>query len=106
MTRPNLQVDVLRRGHGVSQVLISAMDHSAPYASKACRIDGVGTAEAERRKGIGRYAMEVALSEMRRRGFRHVVLEVLSENYPAQLMYYSMGFRKLSSTYCGKKVLQ
>ena len=51
--------------------------------------------EPERRKGIGRYAMEVALSEMHKFGYKHAVLDVERGNYPAQLLYLSMGFQTL-----------
>lgn len=105
ITRPNLNVEVVREADVICQVLISSLEFSEPYQSQACFIDGFGTAELERRKGIGRYAMEVALTEMRKLGFKHVVLDVLSDNYPAQLMYLSMGFQKLSNTYNAKKKL-
>ena len=78
---------------------MSSLELSAPYQSQASYVDGFGTVAGERRKGIGRYAMEVALTEMRELGYKHAVLDVLNDNYPAQLMYLSMGFQKLSSTY-------
>jgi len=106
VTRQNLNVEIVREAEVICQVLISSLELSEPYQSQACCIDGFGTAEHERRKGIGRYAMEVALTEMRKLGYRHMVLDVKSDNYPAQLMYLSMGFQKLSSTYNAKKRLE
>ena len=106
ITRPNLNVEIVREAEVICQVLISSLELSEPYQSQACCIDGFGTAEHERRKGIGRFAMEVAMTEMSKLGYKHMVLDVENDNYPAQLMYLSMGFHKLSNTYNAKKRLE
>ena len=105
LTRPNLTVEVIRDAAMICRVKISSLEFSTPYQSQACCVDGFGTVEPERRKGIGRYAMEVALSEMHKLGYKHAVLDVENGNYPAQLLYLSMGFQVLSNTYSARKTL-
>lgn len=104
--RPSVRVQILREDDVVSEVSISPLELSAPYASHACYIDGCGTAENHRRQGYGRYALQVALSEMRDRGFRHAVLDVEAGNNVAHLLYLRMGFRELSGVFSAKKCLE
>ena len=103
--RPSLDITISRDDKWTAQILISSLELSEPFSSRACYVDGFGTAEQERRKGFGRFAMHVGMSEMHKLGFRHVVLDVLADNYPAQLLYLGMGFQKLSCTFSGKKEL-
>ena len=57
--RPNLTVEAMRGDEAISRVLLTALDHysGAPEASDVCYVDGFGTSDHERRKGIGRFAM-------------------------------------------------
>jgi GNAT superfamily N-acetyltransferase len=100
-TRPNLTVEALRGDEVICRILMTSLEHfsCSPASNDVCYVDGFGTVDHERRKGIGRYVMEVALYEMRKLDYKHAVLDADSDNYPAQLMYLSMGFQKLSNTY-------
>ena len=53
----------------------------------------------EQRKGIGRYIMERSLYEMQQSGCRHAILGVASDNYPALMLYTSMGYRTIYSVF-------
>lgn len=46
-----------------------------------------------RRRGTGRHLLSTALADARRRGFRHVVLEVRPSNTEARTLYESFGFK-------------
>jgi len=56
-------------------------------------VNNVATHRHFRRLGVGRSLMEYAIDEARRRGARHVLLEVRASNEVAQLLYKELGFR-------------
>ncbi|HSB09961.1 MAG TPA: ribosomal protein S18-alanine N-acetyltransferase [Blastocatellia bacterium] len=56
-------------------------------------VNNVATHRHFRRLGVGRSLMEAATEEARRRGARHVLLEVRASNEVAQLLYKDLGFR-------------
>lgn len=56
-------------------------------------VNNVATHRHFRRIGVGRSLMECAIDEARRRGARHVLLEVRASNEAAQLLYKDLGFR-------------
>jgi GNAT superfamily N-acetyltransferase len=62
-----------------------------------CYTAGMGVNEAERGQGIGRYLMERSLYEMQRLGCHHAILDVDPNNFPALMLYASMGYRTVYS---------
>ena len=56
-------------------------------------VNNVATHAEYRRAGIGRALMEAATDEARRRGARHMLLEVRASNETAQSLYKEIGFR-------------
>lgn len=55
--------------------------------------------------GLGRYLVLAALDAYRRRGYRHAVICVMNENYPARLLYTNLGFRTVDWTCAYHKTL-
>lgn len=71
-----------------------------------CYTAGMGVNEAERGQGIGRYLMARSLFEMHRLGCRHAILDVDPSNFPALMLYVSMGYRTVYSVCKMAKVLE
>ena len=61
-------------------------------------IKSMRTAEAHRRKGVGRYVLEHILTEAKKRGYARLSLETgsMAAFEPARALYASFGF-----SYCG-----
>jgi [ribosomal protein S18]-alanine N-acetyltransferase len=59
-------------------------------------IHNLAVEPGERRKGLGRLLMELALDWGRRRGARRAFLEVRPSNAAALALYSSLGFRTIS----------
>jgi putative acetyltransferase len=61
-------------------------------------IKSMRTAEAHRRKGVGRYVLEHILTEAKKRGYSRLSLETgsMAAFEPARALYASFGF-----SYCG-----
>ncbi len=55
-------------------------------------VNNVAVRRDHQRRGIGRALVDELLAEARRRGARHILLEVAADNGPAQKLYSSYGF--------------
>lgn len=55
-------------------------------------IGGMGTRPEQRRRGLGRAALEAVLAEARERGAASVRLEVIEQNASARKLYDKLGF--------------
>jgi len=55
----------------------------------------IGVVPAYRRKGIGRRLLSAAAVEAKRRGAKHLFLEVASDNGPALALYRGAGFARV-----------
>jgi ribosomal-protein-alanine N-acetyltransferase len=66
-------------------------------AADEAEIANLAVAPAGRRQGTGRLLVEAALSEARRRGVRHVFLEVRASNVAAQALYRAFGFEAIAA---------
>ena len=58
-----------------------------------CFTRAIEVKESERGRGIGRYLMGRSLFEMQKYGCRHAILNTQSTNFPALMLYVSMGYR-------------
>lgn len=61
------------------------------FAADECTVMDIAVAPAMRGKGVGRRLMEWTLEECRRRGARHLHLEVRVTAEPAIALYRAMG---------------
>ena len=68
----------------------------APRASEDADIQTIAVAEGARRKGLGRLLVLSLVNEARKRGARHVLLEVRADNPNAQNLYASLGFEQIA----------
>lgn len=69
-------------------------------------VHAFGVGEKERGRGYGRYLLEVSLWEMQQIGYKTATLHVIADNYRAQLLYLSLGFRTLFRGYRVAKELE
>lgn len=65
-------------------------------AAEEMHVHNLAVEPEERRRGLGRLLMELALDWGRRRGARRALLEVRPTNAAALALYRSLGFRTLS----------
>jgi ribosomal protein S18 acetylase RimI-like enzyme len=56
-------------------------------------IGGMGTVPSQRRRGVGRAALQAVLDDARGRGAASIRLEVIEQNKPARRLYDKLGFR-------------
>ena len=63
-----------------------------PSHSHVLEINGLAVHPKQQGRGIGRFLVEKAKTEARRRGSRKLTLRVLSPNGPARRLYESCGF--------------
>lgn len=82
------------------------LPHWGQVPQNMCYTTGMGVNKAEQGRGIGRYLMERSLFEMHRFGCRHAILDVDPSNFPALMLYASMGYRTVYSVCQMKKALQ
>jgi ribosomal-protein-alanine acetyltransferase len=68
----------------------------APRASEDADIQTIAVAEGARRKGLGRLLMLSLVNEARKRGARHVLLEVRADNPNARDLYAALGFEQIA----------
>lgn len=59
----------------------------------SCRLAGMGVVTSARRSGVGRLLTARAIDDLRTRGFKRLVLEVIEANQPALGLYRGLGFR-------------
>ncbi|MBI1930464.1 GNAT family N-acetyltransferase [Candidatus Poribacteria bacterium] len=72
--------------------------HRAPEAQNVLYVAEIEVVEEERGKGLGRYLMAKTHSVFKQRGYRFATLHTGMENYRAQLLYTSMGYRVADTT--------
>lgn len=99
-TMPNLTVKALR---GDEQLGYCACSSGGDYSRHADSQDwafvrSLNVIDAEQGKGLGRYLIMRALSEMNVAGYRHAVISTSVDNYRAMLFYGNYGFRAVDWT--------
>ena len=52
-----------------------------------------------RRRKLGKFLMNESLQTLKEMGLQKVSLHVTNSNYPARLLYESLGFKKMQSIY-------
>jgi ribosomal protein S18 acetylase RimI-like enzyme len=77
-------------------------DH--PEADAWGYVDWLHVAEAQRRRGLGRYLMTWTLRRLREQGCRGCWLTTGANNWPAQPLYLSLGFEILDTSSSWEKM--
>jgi ribosomal protein S18 acetylase RimI-like enzyme len=77
----------------------------APGAEKWGFVWNLEVAKAERRRGIGRYLLSFALTELSEQECCGVWLTTEAGNWPAQTMYLALGFVVVDGSTCFRKDL-
>ena len=92
---PTVIVRVFRNGElvGGNETRPYYLPRWGQVPQNMCYTTGMGVNKNERGRGIGRYLMERSLFEMQRSGCRHAILDVEPNNFPALMLYASMGYR-------------
>lgn len=101
-TRDNGRLSVKLYDRGV---LAGACHYCRMYPRRACHpnanhrgyIDGLAVPEDYQGRGLGRLALVHALHRLREMGCDSVGLTTASDNFKAQNLYYSLGFRVVDS---------
>jgi ribosomal-protein-alanine N-acetyltransferase len=94
---PRSRLLVLRAPFDAADPLRGIRAYSVVQAvADEMHIHNLAVAPEERRRGLGRTLMELALGWGRRRGARRAFLEVRPTNAPALALYASLGFRTVS----------
>ena len=90
--------------HGTESVA-----HYYPSAKKAAQqlyTFGVSVRKPYRGQGWGRFVLQKVLWEARKLGYRDAILSTGLDNYQAQLLYASCGYRGISTSSTFKKILK
>ncbi len=92
---PTVVLRVSHRGEqvGFSETRPYAMSCWVDESEDTCFTRAIEVKESERGRGIGRYLMGRSLFEMQKYGCRHAILNTQSTNFPALMLYVSMGYR-------------
>lgn len=72
--------------------------HQRRGATDKWMIGNVGVLPEYRRRGLARRLMQAALEDIRARGGRKAILDVIDGNLPAVRLYESLGFERFSGT--------
>ena len=90
-------------GACIYSTLEEISDH--PEARQWGYVWGLYTAESLRRQGIARHLLTYALVRMREQGCQGYWLTTGADNWPAQPLYFSLGFEIVDASACFPKEL-
>ncbi len=91
-------VDDQQAGICIYNPLSRVSDH--PEAVEWSYIGWLHVAEAHRRRGLARHLLTYSLNRMHERGYRGCWLTTGADNWPAQPLYFSTGFRIVDASSC------
>jgi GNAT superfamily N-acetyltransferase len=80
-------------------------DSWRPQFADWCACDDLCVSEPLQGKGLGKYLLARGLTEMRRAGCRHALINTDWDNYRAYLFYTNFGYRFLDRTFGFRKEL-
>ena len=106
--QPRIVINLHRNGHRIGRCETYPVDrfHHNDGALRSCYIESIGVNPKEQGKGWGRYLLQRTLETAQQQGYRNALLETMSDNYRAQLLYSNTGFELLDTTYAWVKKLE
>lgn len=90
---------------GICLFMLLSKNSDHPEADAWGYVDWLHVADAQRRRGLGRYLMTWTLRRLREQGCRGCWLTTGANNWPAQPLYLSLGFEILDTSSSWEKML-
>ena len=103
--RPRIVVNLHRDGDRIGRCETYPVDRFQNHdrAASSCYIETISVNPGAQGQGWGRYLLQRTLHTAQVLGYRNALLETMSNNYRAQLLYSNAGFEMLDTTHAWVK---